>query len=57
MTITKYEILYPCELDRETQRRVRFQIKGNGTSVKGTIFKKEKFHDSLKGIFKDLFSG
>ena len=57
MTITKYEVLYPRELDSKTQRRMRFAIKGNGTSVKGTIFKKEKFHDSLRGIFKDLFNG
>ena len=54
-TITKYEIIYPYEVDKETQRRIRFNIKGNGTSVKGTIFKKEKLHDNLREIFKDLF--
>ncbi|MFW6281987.1 MAG: hypothetical protein ACOC1O_04250 [bacterium] len=55
-TITKYEVVYPLELDGETQRRIRFNIKGNGTSVKGTIFKKEKLHNNLRGVFKDLFN-
>jgi hypothetical protein len=55
MTITKYEVLYPRELDRETQKRVRFEIKGDGRGTKGTIFKKSRFRDSLRGVFKDLF--
>lgn len=61
MTITKYEVLYPKDMSDKAigvsraAERLRFAIKGNGSSVKGTIFKKDKFHDSLRGIFKDLF--
>ncbi|MFW6028782.1 MAG: hypothetical protein ACOCRO_00865 [Halanaerobiales bacterium] len=55
-TITNYDILYPENIDNETKRRIRFNIKGNGKSVKGTIFKKEKLYDNLRGVFKDLFN-
>ena len=55
ITITNYEILYPEDIDNETRRKIRFAIKGNGTSVRGTIFKKEKLHNNLRNIFKDLF--
>lgn len=53
MTITKYEVIYPKNLDNKTEKALRFEIKGNGTSVKPTIFKKEMF-DNLRGIFKGL---
>lgn len=55
MTITKYEIVYPENVDSITKRFLNFNIKGDGRSTKGTIFKKQKFHDNLRGIFKDLF--
>ena len=57
MTITKYEVVYPKELSQENSRRLRFSIKGDGRATKGTIFKKEKFHNSLRGVFEDLFKG
>lgn len=55
MTVTKYEILYPKELDSTTKRFLNYNIKGNGSSVKGTIFKKDKFHDDIRYIIKGLF--
>lgn len=55
MTITKYDVLYPHELDITTKRFLSYNIKGDGRSMKGTIFKKEKFHNHIGGIFKDLF--
>lgn len=55
ITITKYEVVYPRNIDMTTKRFLSYQIKGDGRSTKGTIFRKEKFHDSPRGIFKDLF--
>lgn len=54
-TITKYEILYPIDLDPRTKRFIRYEILGDGRSRKGTLYKTENLHDSLRGIFKDLF--
>lgn len=61
MTITKYEVVYPEDISDSAMNlsnfsgRLRFQIKGDGRSTKGTIFKKERFHDHIGGVFKDLF--
>lgn len=61
MTITKYEVVYPEDMSDDAigisraAARLRFKIKGDGRSTKGTIFKKERFHDHIGGVFKDLF--
>ena len=56
-TITKYNVLYPKEIDQETSRRLRFEIKGDGRSTKGTLYKKERLHEHLSGVIVDLFEG
>ena len=55
MTITKYDVLYPENIDQKTRRTLNFNIKGDGRSTKGTIFKKDKFHNDIRYIIKDLF--
>lgn len=54
-TITKYEVLYPQEIDTAAKRRLDFSIRGDGRSLKGTIYSKDKFHDHPGGIIKDVF--
>lgn len=55
-TITNYEIVYPEDVFSATKRFLRFAIKCDGTSRKGTLYRKEKLHDHLGGVIADLFS-
>ena len=56
-TITKFNILYPENVDPKTRRFLNFEIKGDGRSRKGTLYKKERLHDHLGGVIADLFEG
>lgn len=55
-TITNYEILYPSNLDQQKKRMIRYRILGDGRVRKGTLYSPNKLHDSLRGVFKDLFN-
>lgn len=54
-TITRYNILYPENVDHKTRRYLDFEIRGDGRARKGTIYKKTKLHDHLGGVIADLF--
>lgn len=54
-TITKYEVIYPQDIDITTKTLLDRTIRGDGRSLKGTIYKKEKFHENPSGIITDIF--